>query len=131
VNAGIHPIVKGEQIEMFPGHKPFVPAGGKKNDNGKDRWDLLPWDAVREVVKILVFGATKYNDRNWEKGIVFSRVWAAILRHGTSWWEGEEADPETGRSHVAHMVTNALFLLAFILRGRKDLDDRPVAKAAA
>lgn len=101
------------------------PAGGTKKDAGKDRWELLPTDAVREVVKILTFGAVKYDARNWEKGISYGRVYAATQRHLTSWWEGEDADPESGRSHLAHAATNVVFLLAFVLRGKDSYDDRP------
>jgi hypothetical protein len=103
-----------------------VQPEGRKNDGGKDRWDLLPIDAIRQFVKVLTFGARKYTDRNWEKGIHFSRCYAALLRHITSWWEGEDKDPETGLSHLAHAGACILFLLAFTLRGRKDLDDRPL-----
>lgn len=101
--------------------------GGTKHDTGKDPWDLLPWDAVREIVKILAFGASKYAPRNWEKGIVYSRLFAALQRHALAWWEREDRDPETGRSHLAHAACCVCFLLAFVLRGRVDLDDRPEA----
>ncbi len=108
----------------LPTEEKPVPIGTKQ-DTGKDRWELTPFDAVREVVKILTFGATKYEVRNWEKGISFGRLYAATLRHLTSWWDGEDTDPESGRSHLSHAATNVLFILAFVLRGRKDLDDRP------
>ncbi|HKE56465.1 MAG TPA: dATP/dGTP diphosphohydrolase domain-containing protein [Pyrinomonadaceae bacterium] len=48
--------------------------GGVKKDLGKLRWSLLPWDALEEVVKVLMFGASKYADRNWEKGMDWDRV---------------------------------------------------------
>lgn len=31
-----------------------------KFDTEKDRWDLLPWRAVREVVRVVTYGAKKY-----------------------------------------------------------------------
>lgn len=55
--------------------------GGVKKDLGKRRWSLLPWDAVEEVVKVLEFGAQKYADRNWEKGMDWDRLFDASMRH--------------------------------------------------
>lgn len=104
---------------------------GKKFDDGKPRYDLLPADALHEVVRVFTYGAGKYSARNWENGIAYGRVFGAIMRHMWAFWRGEELDPETGISHVAHAVTEGLFLLAFILRGRRDLDDRPVETVEA
>jgi hypothetical protein len=104
-----------------------LPTDGRKDDTGKDPWELLPWDALREVVKVLAFGANKYEERNWEKGMAYGRLYGAALRHLTSWWEGEEADHETGLSHLAHACCCVLFLLAFELRGI-GTDNRPPGK---
>lgn len=99
---------------------------GKKLDSGKDRWDLLPTDSVRLIVKVLNFGAVKYSDRNWEKGMKYGRLYGALQRHLTAWWEGEDSDPETGISHLAHVGCCVLFLLAYEIRGLgSKWDDRP------
>lgn len=105
-------------------------GGGKKFDGGKLPWDLLPYDAVAEIVRVLQFGAQKYDSRNWEKGIVLSRLFAASQRHGIAYWQQrEDLDPETGIHHLAHRICEDLFALAFIVRGRTDLDDRPVVES--
>lgn len=113
---------------------PTVPAGsssgggqgigGVKHDQGKDPWDLFPWDAARAIVKVLKFGAQKYAPRNWEQGMKWSRLFSAMIRHLTSWWEGESKDPETGYSHLWHAGCCMLFLIAYELRGIGN-DDRP------
>ncbi len=120
----------GKGRDSVVDYQPMASSGqvgleGKKADSGKDRWDLAPMDAIREVVKVLGFGASKYGDRNWEKGIKFSRLYAAALRHLTAWFEGEDRDPETGLSHLAHAGCCVLFLLAFTIRGHGHFDDRP------
>ncbi|GGA05711.1 dATP/dGTP diphosphohydrolase domain-containing protein [Dyella caseinilytica] len=97
---------------------------GVKHDGGKAPWNLLPWDAVRCIVHILAFGARKYKERNWEQGMDWSRVFAGLHRHLASWWEGEKADPETGKSHLWHAGCCILFLIAYELRS-KGRDDRP------
>lgn len=111
-----------EYIVVNEGHG----GSGVKYDDGKPRYDLLPADALHEVVRVLTFGAQKYVPHNWENGIQYGRVFGAIMRHMWAYWRGEDLDPETNIHHVAHAVTNGLFLLAFVLRGMSDFDDRPL-----
>jgi len=101
-----------------------APAG-TKHDTGKAPWHLLPFDAVDQVVAVLRAGAEKYAPRNWEGGRAYSHDFSAALRHLTAWWEGENADPQSGLHPLAHAACDVLFLLAFVVRGRTDLDDRP------
>ena len=54
---------------------------GIKHDGGKARMDLLPPELLFGVSEILGFGAAKYGDRNWERGMAWSRVFAALMRH--------------------------------------------------
>lgn len=97
---------------------------GRKDDAGKLPYDLLPPDAVEEILKVLQFGANKYAPRNWEKGMKWSRCFAALMRHMWAFWKGEDLDPETGYSHLAHAGCCILFLLAYRTRGIGN-DDRP------
>jgi len=106
-----------------------TPLGGVKFDDGKTRWDLLPWDALEEIAKVMTFGAKKYGDRNWEKGIAYGRLIRAAVGHITSWAMRRDVDSETGLSHLAHAGCCVLFLLAYILRGVGE-DNRPVIKQA-
>ena len=98
---------------------------GVKYDDGKPSWALLPWRSVEEIVRVLDFGARKYAARNWEQGISYSRVFSALQRHLTAWWEGEDRDPETGLSHLAHAGCCLVFLLTYVRRGMREFDDRP------
>lgn len=99
-------------------------TGGTKLDEGKLPLHLLPLDVLEEIAKVLRFGAVKYAPNNWRRGLTYSRVYAATLRHMFAWWRGEENDPETGLSHLAHALTELAFLHAFTIRARVDLDDR-------
>jgi hypothetical protein len=101
-----------------------VTLEGKKFDDGKLPYDLLPGDAIEEIVKVLQFGAVKYGERNWEKGMKWNRPFAALMRHMWAWWRGEGKDPETGLSHLAHAGCCILFLLSYTLRGLGE-DNRP------
>lgn len=97
---------------------------GRKDDGGKLPHHLLPFDAIDEISKVLQFGANKYAERNWEKGMNWSRVFGAMMRHMWAWWMGKGTDPETGYSHLAHAACCVLFLLAYEIRGVGG-DDRP------
>lgn len=104
-------------------------AGGVKYDTGKTRWDLLPYDALEEVARVLtIMAARKYAPRNWELGIPYSSCASASLRHHLMWWQyGETLDAESGCHHLAHKICNDLFMLAFELREQTQLDDRPMS----
>lgn len=94
-----------------------------KFDSGKPATDLLPFDALTEVAKVLTFGAKKYSRRNWEKGMGWGRLIAAGLRHVFAFMGGEDIDPESGLPHLAH--ANCCFLMALALTLRKTgTDDR-------
>lgn len=85
---------------------------GHKHDAGKARFDLLPFAALEEVVRVLEFGAAKYSEGNWrfvENARI--RYLAAALRHVSAWSRGQRNDPESGRHHLAHAACCVLFLL--------------------
>lgn len=89
---------------------------GVKHDSGKPRFELLAPEALEGTARILTFGATKYADRNWEKGMKWSRVFGALMRHLWAWWRGQHADPETGESHLHHAACCIMFLQAYEAR---------------
>ena len=99
-------------------------SSGIKLDLGKTRYELLPPELLEGIAQILTFGAKKYADRNWEKGIDYSRVYGATMRHLWAWWGGEDNDKETGKSHLWHAGCELAFLIAFETRGMTHLDDR-------
>jgi hypothetical protein len=96
---------------------------GTKYDQGKPRWHLVPPE-FEEVVKVLTYGAAKYEERNWERGISYNRIISSTFRHIFSWIKGERDDPETGLHHLAHATCNVLFLLTYEMRGMVEFDDR-------
>lgn len=100
-------------------------AAFRKDDKGKYRWSLVPTDAMRGVISALEDGAKTYGDHNWAKGADWSRYYNALKRHLDAWWEGERRDPKSGLPHLWHVGANALFLIAYEIRG-VGRDDRPV-----
>ncbi len=108
-------------VRILPEPEAF---GGRKDDTGKLRYDLIPIEPMRKVAEVYTIGAKKYEDRNWEKGIKWGRIYAAMQRHLTSWWNGEQNDPIDGQHHLASVVWGALALMEFE-KTHRDLDDRP------
>ena len=96
-----------------------------KDDKGKARLDLLPFDALEELSYVLGFGAEKYEKYGWKKKCSstedFSRYEASLLRHISSWMQGNEFDEETGFHELSHLCCNALFLLS--LKNKIDLSE--------
>jgi len=95
----------------------------RKHDAEKTRYDLVPADALEIVTQVWTFGASKYGDRNWEKGFAWGRLFGASCRHLWAFWRGEDADPETGLPHLAHAACSVMMLLTHQLRNIGE-DDR-------
>jgi hypothetical protein len=100
-----------------------VTSQGTKHDQGKPRLELIPSIALFESGKVLAFGANKYSPWNWSKGIVFSRLIGACYRHLAAYNSGEDVDPESGLSHIAHSLC-CLYFLVWMAENRPDMDDR-------
>lgn len=89
---------------------------GKKFDTGKLRLDLITPEMHRALGEVLTFGANKYGDRNWEKGIDLDRLYAANQRHLLAHREGEATDPESGLPHLFHAFCNLGMMLTLDAR---------------
>ena len=93
---------------------------GAKADTGKLRYDLLPPAAVRELVRVLTYGAEKYSPNGWQQvPDAKARYTAALMRHFEALRAGEFFDPESGLPHLAHVLCNAVFLFEIALGNSK------------
>lgn len=97
---------------------------GVKYDTDKARYDLIPADALEALANHYRYGAKKYEDRNWEKGIKYSRIFAAMMRHAWAFWRGEEIDEESGAHHMVAVAWCAFALFHYWNRKQGELDDR-------
>lgn len=87
--------------------------GFVKADSGKLQWSLLPFEELKDVVKVLMLGAKKYTPDNWKKCDDVTRYKDALMRHVISYVSGDKTDEESQLSHLAHAVCNCLFLMYF------------------
>lgn len=99
---------------------------GVKYDGDKERFDLIPARPLLELARVYTMGAKKYDDRNWEKGIKWGRIFAAIMRHLWKFWRGEDIDDESGLPHVVHAAWGCFTILEYY-HTHPELDDRPLA----
>ena len=94
-----------------------------KFDQHKLPLNLLSTEAMNQTAAVLAFGAQKYAAHNWRAGFAWSRPLAAAMRHLTAFNDGEDRDPESGLSHLAHAACCIMFLLEFE-KTHPHLDDR-------
>lgn len=99
------------------------PGVSVKHDDAKPPLALLPTGPLEEVAKVLGFGAKKYGAWNFKGGFAYTRLISAVLRHVFAYARGEDKDPETGLSHLAHAACGLLFLLDQTQTGKGE-DDR-------
>ena len=123
--------VTPEQIKQLTaelvsrGNKNISKATGTalKFDQDKLPLHLLSTEAMNQTAAVLAFGAQKYAEHNWRAGFAWSRPLSAAMRHITAFNAGEDRDPESGLSHLAHAACCIMFLLEFE-KTHPHLDDR-------
>jgi len=96
---------------------------GVKFDKQKERFDLIPSDPLWELARTYTYGAYKYENNNWRKGIRWGRIFGAIMRHLWAFWRGEDRDRESGLPHLAHAAWGCFTLLEY-MRTHREFDDR-------
>lgn len=103
--------------------------GGVKFDQGKAPLSMLPRVALEQEAKVMEFGAKKYGKFNYRKGMKWSRLIDAALRHVYAYADGEDNDPETKLSHLAHARCCLGFLLEYADDNLGEDDRLPNEKA--
>lgn len=82
-------------------------------DQGKQKLELIPPFPMQKIGQVFTDGAKKYEPHNWKKGMKWSKVIGSLKRHLLKFESGEDFDEETGNYHLAHLATNAIFLLEY------------------
>ena len=90
---------------------------------------LIPPYAMEQTSWVHKLGSEKYGSHNWRKtGVCASTYVNAILRHLNAWRDGEDLDPESGISHIAHVACCCNILLDAEYCGKLQ-DDRSKVKS--
>jgi hypothetical protein len=74
----------------------------------KPRYDLVPWDAMDDAVKVITTGQKKHPNDEW-KSLSAGTHLACAFRHLVARARGEIIDDD-GLPHTAHAICRLLFL---------------------
>ena len=93
-------------------------------DDNKPPLANLPPEGLRSVARVQAYGHRKYKDfNNYRKGMEISRNLSCAMRHIMAYMDGEDLDPESGETHLAHAATRLMFTIQNIKDGTA-IDDR-------
>jgi hypothetical protein len=101
--------VKKEGLKMIKdsGNRREFSSGALRDmQDGKGRFDLLPWMAIWEVAKHCENGAKKYGEHNVDKGIYTSSLCDSACRHLAKYLTGE-----TDEDHLLASAWNLLWAI--------------------
>lgn len=80
----------------------------------------IPLEAVAAAAASLEYGAQKYSDRNWEKGLPWQQMIDSLKRHIEDFERGHDYDDgEDGSDlhQVCMIMASAMMLSASVIRG--------------
>lgn len=99
-----------------------------KYDEGKAPLSMVSRELMEAMARVRHFGAQKYKRGNWRRGFLFTRSIDAALRHIAAFNSGEDMDPESKESHIAHAMCCLEHLLHDYIYRKEQNDDREKAE---
>lgn len=117
-------------FDIHPEHQPNTAtsseqtkATGIKFDAGKPPLSWIPRTALEQESLVFLYGANKYGRNNYKAGMKWTRLLDACMRHVVAFANGEDVDPESGLSHLAHAKAS-LSMIMFYIEHKRGEDDR-------
>jgi hypothetical protein len=92
---------------------PAVKPHGTRYNDGKLQWSMAEMKALEPMIRVLMFGAMKYERNNWKKGLKLDEILDSLQRHYVAILSGEANDTESGLPHIGHLLCNAMFYSYF------------------
>jgi len=88
--------------------------GGAQRRDRKPRLDLIPFEFLESVARVLSSGAVKYGPYNWKRGQkqFFLDAWNHAFVHLERFKEGDASE-----DHLAHLACNVAFLIWAVKNG--------------
>ena len=80
-------------------------------NEGKPQWHQLHFKSLLPLVRVMEYGEKKYGKDNWKKGQDIPSLCDCAMRHLTAFMDGEELDPESGVSHIGHIMANCMMIV--------------------
>lgn len=98
-------------------------SGGIKHDQGKPSLSILTKESLVAEARAFEYGASKYSRDNYKKGMEWSRVIDAALRHITEFNSKSDYDEESKLHHLWHAKA-CLAMLIYYVENKVGKDDR-------
>jgi len=107
------------------------------NDN-KPQFSFIDFDALEPLVRVLEFGAKKYDRNNWRNGDLTKeellKIWESGFRHMKEIQKGIEFekedniyDPDSKVNHIGNCMANLMFLsYHLIVKSKKQQINKPL-----
>lgn len=96
---------------------------GVKFDAEKPQLSILTRESLIAEARAFEYGAKKYSRNNYKKGMEWTRLIDASLRHITAFNAGEDVDNESSLNHLWHAKA-CLAMLIYYYENRVGTDDR-------
>ena len=78
-------------------------------NTGKPKWSLVHMRSLVPMIRVLEYGAEKYEPFNWQKPTERNTLIDSMQRHMAALIDGNELDDESGLTHIGHIMANAMF----------------------
>lgn len=100
----------------------FSTGAKRTQQEGRGRFDLIPYEAMLSLARRLEMGSAIYGDRNWERGMPLSRYLSSLRRHAM------QINYDLSEDHLGAVLFNAAAFIATAERVKagilpKELDD--------
>jgi hypothetical protein len=95
-------------------------SGAQREALGVPYMKQLPLEGLAAGAAALEYGAQKYSDRNWEKGLPWQQMIDSLKRHIDDFERGRDYDDGSdgsGMHHVCMIMAGALMLSSSVIRG--------------
>ena len=77
----------------------------------KPIWSLVDYESIEDMIQILEFGLTKYDQDFWKDNYDRTSYLNSMQRHLAEMFKGNEFDQESGLPHAAHLMARCMFYL--------------------
>ena len=109
---------------------------GLRFNEGKLKWGLMHYKSMEPMIRVLMYGAEKYDDWNWAKGLSRLEILECMQRHLAALIDAETSKNDklkidfkedcegcksgfckthSGQPHIGHILCNGMFYSYFEL----------------
>ena len=103
-NLYICPNINCRSTDIYP-----IKNKSLRYNSGKPKWSQIHYKSLEPMIKVLEYGESKYNKKNWQVGLDLVEIQESMQRHLAAVMDGELYDKESGELHIGHVMSNCMF----------------------